>query len=354
MIQKIWFTLVWSIIKLSLFFYSKKITVVGKENIPKKGAVIFVVNHPNGLIDPLYVTTTNKRQNHFLVRAASFKHPIIKKILSSLYLMPIFRIRDGIQQLANNQEIFEKCHAILKKKETLMIFPEGSHSKRRTIRLLNKGFTRIVFGALEKHKDLEVLVIPVGVTYQHLSDFPAKVSVHYGVPIASRTIYESHPLPKSVQLLKEEISKQLKTLSVHIPDDHQYESTLQQLNKARVDFTSVAEVNEMIRTQNFPPEKAPKRSVLTPLLYLIKLNSIVPYLIWKKALGKIKEIEFIDTFRFGLNLVLFSFSYAFQTWIMCHFLGNIAGFFYLTISALLILIYVKCTPTNAKKHRELN
>jgi len=132
MIKKIWFTIVSSFIKLGLFFYTKKITVLGKENIPSKGAVLFAVNHPNGLVDPLYVTTTNHRKNHFLVRAASFKNPIIKKILESLNLLPIYRIRDGIKQLSNNQEIFEKCFKILHKKETLMIFPEGSHDKKRT------------------------------------------------------------------------------------------------------------------------------------------------------------------------------------------------------------------------------
>ena len=164
MIQKIWFTIVWLFVKLGLFFYSKKIKVSGRKNIPKKGAVLFAVNHPNGLVDPLYVTTTNIRQNHFLVRAASFKKPIIKKILESLYLMPIYRIRDGIKQLANNEEIFNKCHNILNKKETLMIFPEGSHNYKRTIRPLSKGFTRIIFGALEKHPELNITVIPVGIT----------------------------------------------------------------------------------------------------------------------------------------------------------------------------------------------
>jgi 1-acyl-sn-glycerol-3-phosphate acyltransferase len=86
MIQKTWFTLVWSTIKLGLFFYSNKITVIGRENIPKKGAVLFALNHPNCLVDPLYVTTTNKRHNHFLVRAASFKKPFIKKIFRIIIL----------------------------------------------------------------------------------------------------------------------------------------------------------------------------------------------------------------------------------------------------------------------------
>lgn len=352
MIQKIWFTLVWSCIKFGLFFYSKKITVLGRKNVPKNGAVLFAVNHPNGLVDPLYVTTTNKRQNHFLVRAASFKKPIIKKILESLYLMPIYRIRDGIQQLANNQEIFEKCHNILNKGETLMIFPEGSHDKKRTVRPLSKGFTRIVSGALEKNKDLDILVIPVGVTYQHPSHFPAKVTINYGKPITTRSIFEENTPAKSINILKAAVSKQLKVLSVHIPDDENYDTILQQLNDAQVDFTKVDKVNAMIKNNVFPKKKLPKTNYLKPLLYLITLNSIIPYLLWKKASKKIDEIEFIDTFRFSLNMFSCSAFYALQAYILSFFYGSIIGWFYLTISAFIIIVYVKLAPTNAQNYRE--
>lgn len=352
MIQKIWFTLVWSYIKFGLFFYSKKITVLGRENIPKKGAVLFAVNHPNGLVDPLYVTTTNNRQNHFLVRAASFKNPIVKKILESLYLMPIYRIRDGIQQLANNQQIFEKCHNILKKGESLMIFPEGSHDKKRAIRPLSKGFTRIVFGALEKYKDLEITVIPVGITYQHPSHFPAKVIVNYGKPITTRNIFEENTLAKSINILKENVSEQLKTLTVHITDNENYDVILEKLNNAQVDFTEVKKINKMIKNHSFPSKKSPKKNYLKPLFYLIVLNSIIPFLLWKQASKKIDEIEFIDTFRFSLNLFLCSFFYCLQAHVLSLYYGNIVGLFYLTFSALLILIYVKLAPTNAKKHIE--
>jgi len=353
MIQKIWFSLVCGYIKFGLYFYSKKIRVKGIKNIPKKGAVLFAVNHPNGLVDPLYVTTTNRRQNHFLVRAASFKHPFVKKILESLYLMPIYRIRDGIQQLANNQEIFEKCFNILKKGETLMIFPEGSHDKKRTVRLLSKGFTRIVFGALEKYKNLEIMVIPVGITYQHPSHFPAKVCVNYGQPIATRNIFEENTSAKAINILKEAVTKQLKELTVHIPNDENYETILQQLNDAQVDFTHVDKVNKMIKNGRIPQEKREKNNHLKPLLYLILLNNIIPYLIWKKAAKRIDEIEFIDTFRFSLNLGLVAFFLGLKTWLIATFYGLLVGSLYLTISALMILIYAKCAPTNAKTHREL-
>jgi 1-acyl-sn-glycerol-3-phosphate acyltransferase len=352
MIQKIWFTLVWSFMKFGLFFYSKKITVLGRKNIPKKGAVLFVVNHPNGLVDPLYVTTTNRRQNHFLVRAASFKKPFVKKILESLYLMPIYRMRDGVKQLANNQEIFEKCHVILNKGDTLMIFPEGTHDKKRSIRTLSKGFTRILFGALEKHKDLEIIVIPVGITYQHTSHFPAEVSIKYGEPIATRTLFETNPLAKSIHILKSAVSEQLKKLTVHIPDDENYETVLQKLNDAQVDFTAIDKVNEMIKNNAFPPKKAPKKNNFKALRFLIILNTIIPFLLWKKTSQKIDEIEFIDTFRFGLSLVLCCLFYGLQAWILSFYFGNIIGFFYLSMSALLIVIYVKLAPTNAKNYAD--
>tara|TARA_B110001469_G_scaffold113677_1_gene117179 strand:+ start:3279 stop:4343 length:1065 start_codon:yes stop_codon:yes gene_type:complete len=352
MIQKILFAFVSNTIQLGLFFYSKEIIVSGRKNVPKKGAVLFAVNHPNGLVDPLYVTTTNRRRNHFLVRAASFKNPFVKKVLESLYLMPIYRIRDGIQQLANNQEIFERCFKILHKEETLMIFPEGSHDKKRTVRTLSKGFTRIVSGALEKHPELEIEVVPVGITYQHASSFPSKVVVRYGHPIATRAIFEANTPAKSINILKAAVTTQLKKLSVHIPDDENYEAVLQQLNDAQVDFTQVDQINKIIESGVFPKRKKKKKNFLIPLLYLIKLNSILPFLVWKIALKKIDEIEFIDTFRFTLHLGLIPVFYGLQAWIIGAFYGSLVGVFYLTISAFLILIYVKCTPTNAKTHIE--
>ncbi len=354
MIQKIWFTIVCIGVKFGLFFSSKKITVLGKEHIPKKGAVLFAVNHPNGLVDPLFVTTTNNRQNHFLVRAASFKQPIVKKILKSLYLMPIYRIRDGIKQLSNNEEIFNKCHNILKKGETLMIFPEGSHDKKRTVRPLSKGFTRIVFGALEKYPDLEIKVVPVGITYQHPSDYPSKVCINYGKPITTRNLLEENTPAKAINILKSEVTKQLENLIVHIKDDENYDATLQKLNDAQVDFTKVEKVNLMLKNNTFSAKKAPKINYLKPLFYLIILNSIFPYLIWKKVYKKIDEIEFIDTFKFAINLVTFPLFYCIQTWIVSCYFGSKISFIYLGVSILSVLFYSKFVVTNAKKHIELN
>ena len=38
---------------LRVFF--RRIEVVGRERVPRRGATVFVLNHPNGLVDPVFV-----------------------------------------------------------------------------------------------------------------------------------------------------------------------------------------------------------------------------------------------------------------------------------------------------------
>lgn len=347
-IKKIWYHSVKLFLKISLQFYSKRIRVKGKKNVPKKGAVLFAINHPNALLDPLLVTSNNPRENHFLVRADVFKKPLVRKALSSLNLMPIYRIRDGINQLSNNQEIFEKCFSILKKKQTLFIFPQGGHSRDRNIKPLSKGFTRIVFGALEKYPTLNIAVVPVGITYQNSSSFPCKVCVKYGKPINSREIFDANAKAKSINILKNEVSNQLKKLTVHIPDDENYNSTLQKLNDANVDFTKVDLVNKMIAENKFPKPKKKTVNYLKPIYYLIVLNSLIPYLIWKKMSKNINEMEFVDTFRYGLNVILFPLFYSLQAFIIGVFYDGKTVLYYIVISLILILFYAKFSVTNTE------
>lgn len=349
MIQKIWYQTVKVFLKVSLHFYAQQIKIYGKENIPKKGAVLFAINHPNALMDPLFVTSFNPRTNHFLVRADVFKNPLIKKILGSLNLIPIYRIRDGRNQLSNNEEIFNRCFKILAKKETLIIFPQGGHSRDRNIKPLSKGFTRIVFGALAQNPGLEVTVIPVGVTYQNSSNYPSKVCVQFGKAIATRKIVSENQKPKAISILKNEVSNQLKQLTVHIPDDENYATILNSLNKVNVDFTEVDRINAMIANQQFPSPRKKQINFLKPLFYLILLNSLVPFLIWKKIGKKIKEIEFKDTMRYGVNGITFPFFYLLQAvLIYLNFNWKVALIYWVT-SYLFVFIYTKFSPINTEK-----
>ena len=347
-ISQIWFRLMRLYVKLGLFFFTKKIKVVGLKNVPKKGAVLFAINHPNGLIDPLIVTTNNPRASYFLVKAAAFKNPIIEKILNSLNLIPIYRMRDGIDQLAKNEAVFNKCYNIFNRGKSLMIFPEGSDCRDRTVRPLSKGFTRIVYGAIEKYPNLKIQVVPVGLTYQNASQFPCKVALHYGTPIDASEIYANNIPSKSINILKNAVADQLKNLSVHIEKDEKYEATLTKLNEAQVDFTEVKKVQEMIKTNTFPPRKESSKNYIKPLYYLIILNSILHYFIYKKQAKKNPDIDFIDTFRFTYNLFILPIFYALQAYIISCFFGDKIALLYFIFSFLIILVYSKLSPTNTE------
>ncbi|MBL4605085.1 MAG: 1-acyl-sn-glycerol-3-phosphate acyltransferase [Flavobacteriaceae bacterium] len=343
----LWWYFVKILVKSSLFFYSKRIRVTGKKNIPKKGAVLFMVNHPNGLIDPLIIAVNNPRVQHFLVQAAVFKSPLVKKFLSTLNLMPIYRIRDGVQQLGRNQEIFEKCFSIFDNQKALMIFPEGSHERKRTIRPLSKGFSRIVFGALERNPELKIHIVPVGLTYQNSSVYPANITLQYGPPILANDYYDVNNLNAETKRLKNVISRQLEELAVHIPNDENYQTTLTELNKENVDFTKVSEVNEMIRLGKISGRKR-RVNLFGFLKYIIILNSIIPWLLWKFVDRKNDEIEFVDTFRYAISTVTFGLFYLLQTFLVTFFFDWKIGFSYLVASSILVLLYSKSHPTPAE------
>jgi 1-acyl-sn-glycerol-3-phosphate acyltransferase len=347
-----WFRLMRFYVKIGLFFYTKKVKVEGIKNVPKKGAVLFAVNHPNGLIDPLIVTTNNPRASYFLVKAAAFKKPIIKKILNALSLIAIYRIRDGVDQLAKNEEVFNQCYDLFDRKNSLMIFPEGSDCRDRTVRPLSKGFTRIIFGAIDKYPDLNIQVVPVGVTYQNASHFPSKVALHYGTPIDASEIYANNIPSKSINIVKKQVSDQMKTLSVHIEKDENYNTILGKLNDAQVDFTEVQKVNEMIRTNSFPEKKKAPKHYLKPLFYIILLNSILPYSIYKKRAKKNTDIDFVDTFRYAFNIFVFPPFYVLQAYIVSLFFGSKIGLTYFLISLSLVFIYSKLSPTPAESSSE--
>ena len=351
--KTLWYLLFKIYIKIGLFFYTKKIKVVGKNNVPKKGAVLFAVNHPNGLLDPLIVATNTPRVSHFLVRAAVFKKPLVKKFLATLNLMPIYRIRDGRKEISKNTEVFNDCFEILNKQQALMIFPEGSHNRKRTVRNISKGFTRIVYGALEKYPELQINIIPIGITYQNASKFPSKIAIHFGTSINANAYYNAkNPNDSlSIQQLKDAVANQLKELSVHILDNENYQETLQRLNKSNIDFTEVKKVNSQIKKKEFHTEET-KINFIKPMYYIWVDNRFFPWILCKITSRKSKEIEFIDTFRAALGISIFPLFYTIQTLCIYAFFNLKTAVLYAGFSIILTLIYVKFSTTPTESHPE--
>ena len=59
-----------------------RIKVVGTENIPKEGALIFCGNH-RSFLDPPLIKITAKRETFFLAKASLYKNPLLAFLICS-------------------------------------------------------------------------------------------------------------------------------------------------------------------------------------------------------------------------------------------------------------------------------
>ena len=166
-------------------FYGEYI-VVGRENIPTNCPIIFAPNHINALMDALAVHSIapSGLPVIFLARSDIFKNRFVAKILNYINMMPAFRMRDGIENLGKNNEIFERCVEVLHHNKALGIMPEGNQGEQRNLRAFTKGIFRIAFAAQQKYGTIpSVKIIPIGIDYGDLEKFGKHIIINIGKPI---------------------------------------------------------------------------------------------------------------------------------------------------------------------------
>jgi len=321
-------------------FYFKSFRVEGAENIPKKKAILFVSNHQNALIDPLVIGSISPRVLHYLTRAGVFSGKIVKSILYSINMLPIYRISDGINSLSKNEQVFQKCYDVFNEGGTVLIFAEGSHNLRRKVRVLSKGFTRIVYGALDKYPDLDIDIVPIGVNYSDATKYASKVSVYFGNPIAVKPYWNQLDKNDSVNQLKQDVREQLKKVTTHIEDSERHDEIIKLFNKD--EFLFPEKVNKKLEDiDSLKPIEVEKESDFNLLTPFVKFNSFFPLLIWKKVSPKIKEDEFIATFRFAVGVTTFPIIYIIQALLLSFFFGGKIGVIYLFLSFLSVYLLTK-------------
>ncbi|MDD5184822.1 MAG: 1-acyl-sn-glycerol-3-phosphate acyltransferase, partial [Paludibacter sp.] len=112
-------------------FYSEYI-VVGRENIPTDCPVILAPTHLNALMDALAVHSISPENQTvtFLARSDIFKNKIVAWFLTGIKIMPAFRMRDGMENLGKNNDIFERCVEVLHNNNAIGIMPEGNQGEQ--------------------------------------------------------------------------------------------------------------------------------------------------------------------------------------------------------------------------------
>ncbi|PWK17929.1 lysophospholipid acyltransferase family protein [Xanthomarina spongicola] len=341
--KNIWLHTVRIYLRIGLFFYYKKIVVVKENQIPKNKPILFLSNHQNALIDALLIATTSGRFSYFLTRASVFKKSVVSKLLHSVNMLPVYRIRDGWSLISKNNYIFKTCTEKLKNNQAVALFPEGNHHINRTVRPLSKGFTRIIFESLNTYTDLDLQLVPIGINYQHGINFGDSVALYYGSPISARDMVSNFS-SEEIVVLRQTMQEKIKNLTTHINNDV-YNETITKLNALNVDYLNPKAVNRCIETNFQHCKTLPKQSKSWLKQFfkgLLIINLFLPFIIWKYYIKpKIKEVEFIATFRFAIAISLVPIWLLLCCFVLASNFGLIYGIAYVLSVLIITLLSVK-------------
>lgn len=165
-----------------LKFFIKKITITGLENIPKSGALMLASTHANSFFDAfvLHCFGLNRRV-WSLTRGDVFKKNWVKKILSSLLLIPVHRLSEGKEYMNDNDQSFDRCIELFKQGEVILIFSEGISTYQTKILPLKKGTARLAKKA--QIDGIDLTIIPVTITYDSFANFGKVINLNIGTNI---------------------------------------------------------------------------------------------------------------------------------------------------------------------------
>jgi 1-acyl-sn-glycerol-3-phosphate acyltransferase len=378
--------------RLCFSIYYRKVEILNLDKIPRNQPVILAPNHQNALMDAMLLVCKTPFQNVFLARADIFKGKRLIRFLTYLNIMPIYRIRDGFENVRRNDEVFDKTIQVLHNRHNpLVIFPEGSHGDKRRLRSLVKGLFRIAFQAQERYgKEPYVKIIPVGYDYGHYQHFRTTLFVSVGDPIEISDymgMYQENPV-LALNMIKESFAAALSKLMIDIQTTEYYElymhlreifnkemriklgiqkKTLAErfradkymikcLNaelKARPENISqldniVKQYTEGLKEVNLRDwviaiKKQPVASlvlktfgqvILSPLFAFGFINNFIPYIFTEGRTKNLKDPQFFSSFKYVIGMIIFPIWYLI-----------IAGLLALTrLPVWSILIYIIALP----------
>ena len=333
----------------------RRFEVHGKKNIPKDSALIFGVNHSNTLMDALVLLSADNIKKVFIARGDIFKNPIVAKILNFLRILPIFRIRNGVAAVRQNDDSLNKAVDVIHDHVDLYLFPEGTHRTKHSLMRMGKGLFHIAVDANKQFGDKNpVYIIPTAIEYGDYFRYRSTAMINFGQPINVTEFFKNTSEENeaaNINVLKDQLHDEISKLFTYIPDDEDYDAIweiVKMKNEKRAGglrqkmLRNRATVDKVLKFREEQPEEAKnffrrvmdfaeerkrqKISVMStarkyPLLnFLWKFavllvglpyflaSAVVNLPVWLTTLiikGKLTDKAFNNTVSFGVEFVLF-------------------------------------------------
>jgi len=175
MIQRI----VISLIHVITNTFFRRIDVVGIENIPVEGPVIFAGNHPNALMDGWLLTARCGRWPiHFMANAKLWQYRLLGPLVDAAGAVPIYR-REEYDGEVDNETAFQKLFEVIESGNCMGVFPEGVSHTESQLTKLKTGTARIALSVVARG-NVNVTIIPCGLNYIHRHRFRSQVLLEFG------------------------------------------------------------------------------------------------------------------------------------------------------------------------------
>ena len=209
-----------SLIRIIANTFFRRIDVVGLENVPEQGAVIFAGNHPNALMDGfLLIAKCGRWPLHFMANAKLWEYKLLAPVLDSIGAVPVYRREEHDGEI-DNQKAFETLYEVIESGDCMGIFPEGiSHAESQLVKL-KTGTARIALSVAARGK-ADVRIIHCGLNYIHRHRFRSQVLIEFGEPIIvdERWLQEyDKDEQATVRKFTEHLAKALVDVTLNAPD----------------------------------------------------------------------------------------------------------------------------------------
>ena len=228
-----------AVLRFALRIYFQRIEVTGLEHVPQDTPVIFVLNHPNALVDPVFLLCLAPREVSFLAKAPLFHMPVISYFVKALDSLPVYRRQDEGQDVSRNEETFVAARKLLARGGTIGICPEGVSHDEPGLRPIKTGAARISLAAVSTGEVSKLQIVPAGLYYTSKTSFRSEALLYFGNPIDVEPVKlepDGTPPREAVRLLSNRIERALREVIL----DAQHEEELQLTARAERIFSSAA------------------------------------------------------------------------------------------------------------------
>lgn len=294
------------ILKFYNQLYFKKIQLIGRENIPDNGAILFSPNHQNALLDPILVGTNCRKSIYSLTRSDVFDGPL-KWLLSAMQTLPIYRVRDGFGQLKKNQGIFEQCFELFKLKKHLMMFSEGKHHDQYYLLRLSKGSSRLALEAQKRTSSHPIYLQPVGINYTHYTQARQYCTLVFGQPINVNDYLASYKIDpaKTINQLRDQLQLAMEECLWIPKNDTNYLNKKKFINKnnTRLPFLELKKALNQTPNQLIPNHSP--TSTQKKIRSGLGIINFPVYLLVRWLMSKFEDPVFHGTVNYFGGLILF-------------------------------------------------